>query len=393
MKIIPSIQNKLDQRAARFLLRQRYIIDTKHNNEVFISGKRLINFCSNDYLNLSGHVEIKNAFMRSAQRYGTGSCSSALISGYSKSHYQLEETVADYLNQDRAILFNSGYHANLGVLTALAHKNSLIIADKFCHASLIDGIQLSQAKFHRYRHHDLNHASALAEKYKHSPLLFVTESVFSMEGNITDLRKLSSLASQHKAALIVDDAHGFGVLGAKGKGIIEHLQMSATDITCLIIPFGKALGSFGAIVSGSEEITEAILQLARTYCYSTALPPAICDATRQAIRIMQAENWRREKLLYLIKLFIQEAKARQLPLTSDDETPIKSILIRNNQLALRLQQRLMQMGWFVSCIRPPTVPDQTSRIRLSLNCMHTEKQIIALLDHIKTLFDIVTKTQ
>lgn len=370
---------RLDEHKSRVLLRERHIIENRDNAILSLQGKSVVDFTSNDYLNLANNSDIKKAFIDGVQKYGLGSGSSAFISGYFKPHQQLEEAFCEFLNRDKAILFNSGYHANLGVLTALTHKNSVIIADKLCHASIIDGILLSRAKYHRFRHHDTKHAATLVKQHK-NPIL-VTESIFSMQGNITDIKSLSAL----KATLIVDDAHGIGILGKSGKGICEHQNLTQKDVACLVMPLGKSFGSFGAIVSGSHDMIEAILQFSRTYCFTTALPPAISYATLTSLKIMQQESWRREELHRLINLFVKGAHERGLSLISSDQTPIKSILVGSNSIALEIQKNLLQKGMLVSCIRPPTVPANTSRIRISLNCMHTEAQVTQLLDELHCL--------
>ncbi len=366
----------LDKHKAQFLFRHRHTIENRDDTAISIHGKSVLNFTSNDYLNLTNHSDVKKAFQEGVEKYGLGSGSASFVSGYFKSHRLLEDAFCEFLNRDRAILFNSGYHANLGVLTSLAHQNSVIIADKLCHASLIDGMILSRAKYYRYRHADLKRAQSLVEQHE-NPLL-VTESVFSMQGNITDVTALASL----KAKLIVDDAHGVGVLGKAGKGICEQQNLSQNDVACLITPLGKALGSFGAIVSGDEEIIETILQFSRTYYYTTALPPAVSHATLTSLKVMQQESWRREKLNHLIELFIKGSFERELTLVSTDKTPIKSIIIGSSTKAIDIQKKLLEKNILVSCIRPPTVPANTSRVRISLNCLHTEAQITQLLDEL-----------
>jgi len=372
--------NALRERETNHLLRNRFVIEQRENANVMVSGKLAANFCSNDYLNLTQHPDVVNAFIRGANQYGLGSGASSLVSGYFKPLKQLEEAFSEFLNRERSLLFNSGYHANLGVIPALAQKNSVVIADKLCHASLIDGIILSRAKHLRYPHNDIAHAEKLLQKQT-EPLV-VTESIFSMQGNIAPIKKLAALAIQNHALLIVDDAHGIGVLGKEGKGICEHLQLTQKDVPCLIIPLGKSFGSFGAVVSGSESLIEYVLQFSRTYCYTTALPPAISYATLETLKVLRDETWRREKLSYLSDKFTTAAKERKLPLISMDNTPIKSIVVGSNKMTLAIQDKLLEKGFFVSCIRPPTVPMNTTRIRISLNCMHTEEQIIELLDHL-----------
>lgn len=369
----------LDKHKANFLFRHRHAIERRDDVMLSLHGKSVINFTSNDYLNLANHHDVKKAFIEGVQQYGLGSGSAAFVSGYLRSHQALEEAFCEFLNRDKAILFNSGYHANLGVISSLANKNSVIVADKLCHASIIDGIMLSRAKLYRYRHNDLAHAETLV-RLCHNPLL-ITESVFSMQGNITDAKSLAAM----QATLIIDDAHGIGVLGKTGKGICESQNLTQYDVACLVTPLGKALGSFGAIVSGSEDIIEHILQFARTYYFTTSLPPAVSHATLASLKIMQEESWRRETLHHLINIFIKGANERGFRLVSSDQTPIKSILVESNTKAIEIQRKLLEKNIFVSCIRPPTVPNNASRIRISLNCLHTEAQITQLLDELSTL--------
>ena len=374
-------ENILDQHAENHLLRQRIVIEKRESVNVVIQGKSVVNFCSNDYLNLSQHPKVMAALIQGVNEFGLGSGASNMVAGYFKPQYQLEQAFCEFLNRDRAIFFNSGYHANLGVITALAKKGTVLIADKLCHASLIDGILLSGAKHFRYPHQNLQQAELLLTRYPRS--LLMTESVFSMQGNIADVKQLAALAKQSQALLLVDDAHGIGVLGLEGKGICEQAQLSQEEVPCLILPLGKAFASSGAIVAGDETLIETILQLARTYCYTTALPPAMSYATIAVLKLIREESWRREKLRHLSQLFITAAKQRGLELVSEDETPIKSILIGANHKVIAIQNALLEKGFFVSCIRPPTVPRNTARIRVSLNCSHTEAHIIQLLDHLQ----------
>jgi 8-amino-7-oxononanoate synthase len=376
-----TLRHKLSLHSIANLTRKRFVIKERNNTKITIDSKKLINFCSNDYLNIASHPQIKRAFIDGINKYGFGSSSSNLISGYYHSHRALEEKFAEFLQRDKALLFNSGYHANLGVITTLTNRNSTIIADRLCHASIIDSILLSQANHLRYKHNDLADATRLlAQQNKIQKKFLITEGVFSMEGDITPLNEFANLAKKNNTTTIVDDAHSIGVLGKNGEGTCEHFNLNQTDIACLITPLGKALGGVGAIVSGSHEFIETLIQFARTYAYTTALPPAISYAELAALEIINKENWHREKLQKLIKVFIKQAQIRNLPLVSSDPTPIKSILIGDNKSALLIQKKMLEKGFFISCIRPPTVPKNASRIRITLNCRHTEKQIINLLD-------------
>lgn len=368
---------------AEDLIRERVIIAERQHQRITIDGKEYINFCSNDYLNFADEPKIKKAFIEGVERYGFGSGSSAQISGFYYPHKMLEEKIAEFFKRERALLFNSGYLANIGVIATLVNRSGTIFSDKFCHASILDGIHLSRAKHIRYRHNDLNHLKTLISRQKHiNNTIVISEGVFSMEGDICCLDQLATLAKQQQLLLIIDDAHGVGVLGKNGRGICEYFNLSEKDIPCLVVPLGKAFASLGGAVVGSNDLIESLLQFAKTNRYSTALPPAVSHATIATFSMMEQENWRRERLQTLIHFFIEQAKFRCLPLISDAPTPIKSLLIGGNRLTIKIQQALMQKGFFISCIRPPTVPQGTARIRISLNSMHQEQDIINLLDSI-----------
>lgn len=339
-------------------------------NRIVVSDG-LLNFASNDYLGISRHPKIRRAFSKAAKKFGLGSGSSALISGYHAVHAELEQRFAEFLNRDRALLFNSGYHANIGALTALAGRSSHIWVDRLCHASIIDAIILSRAQYQRYTHHNLNQLNILLKISQAKHKLIVTESVFSMDGDISKIAELGHLARESQALLIIDDAHGLGILEEK---IHQH------DAPLLVAPLGKAFGSFGAMVAGESDLIETLLQFSRTYRYSTALPPAIAYATLAALTLIQQENWRRERLAQLIHFFVGEAQKRQLVLCAKSNTPIQPILIGDNTRTVQLQQKLLAKGILVAAIRPPTVPAGTARLRISLSCEHSEAQILYLLN-------------
>lgn len=382
-------QHILDELNQNHLVRNRCLVENRFNGLIKIKGKWVNHFCSNDYLNIATHPKIKKAFVTGVNRYGLGSGASSLVSGYYKPHAALEEAFAEFLHRDRAVLFNSGYHANLGVLQTFANRNTVVIADKLCHASLIDGIILSRAKHYRYS--ELQ--TTLIEKWfntslqkKHKNFLIVTEGVFSMEGRIADIPQLAAIATKHSALLIVDDAHALGVLGQHGRGSCDYFNVTQKEVPCLITPLGKGLGSLGAIVSGSHSVIEPLLQFARTYRYTTALPPAVSVATLAALKLIQQEPWRSEHVRFLSVFFNAEAEKRGLNLSSIDPTPVKCILVGSNKKVLDIQSRLFEKGFMVSAIRPPTVPKNTARLRICLNYLHNETQIIALLDHIHSCF-------
>jgi 8-amino-7-oxononanoate synthase len=384
----PALEIKNARYETLSLRRKRQRIEEKNHNHIVIDGKPLINFSSNDYLSITSDDKIKEALKDGAEKYGLGSSASALICGYHSPHQVLEEKFAAFLKREKALLFSSGYLANLAVMNTLGSKNSAVFSDKLCHASLLDAITLSKAKHYRYQHNNPEHLEFRLRQNNLTEKYMVTESVFSMEGDIAKIASLAAIAEKSKATLIVDDAHGVGVLGSTGGGICEAYHLSAQQVPVLITPLGKALGSMGAIVSGSETLIESLIQFARSYIYTTALPPAIAYATSVAVDIVQHENWRREKLQHLIAYFIEAAKMRQLSIQSADITPIKSLMIGENKKALALQERLKQNGFWVYAVRPPTVPENTARLRISVNCSHTEKQITQLLDLISDFLHV-----
>jgi 8-amino-7-oxononanoate synthase len=381
--LIERLQGKLQCWEDNSLTRKRMVISETDGNKIRVDSEQCVNFCSNDYLGLAKHPKIIESFIKGVQRYGFGSGASGMVSGYYADQQTLESRFAEWLKVDKAIFFSSGYLANIGTIGAIADRNCTILSDKLSHASLLDGIQLSRAKHYRYQHNVTADLKRLSE-YKR-PDLIVTESVFSMEGSIAPVQEIMSIAEKHGSSLLIDDAHGVGVLGERGRGICEYAQIDINKLACLILPLGKAFNAMGAIVAGRHEVIASVLQFARSYRYSTALPPAICTALLTTLDIIIAEAWRRRKLMENIKYFTENALARSLPLSSQALTPIKSIIIGNTAKVVQIQQKLLSRGFFISCIRPPTVPKNTARIRVTLNCLHTEKQIINLLDNICAL--------
>lgn len=378
------LTKNLDDYQKNGLMRTREILASDQTTN-------LINFASNDYLQIAQDTKVKKAFASGVSEYGLGSTGSPLVSGFHRPQALLEAKFAEFLNRDKAILFNSGYHANLGVITTLTamNKKMRIVTDKHSHASIIDGILLSKARYQRYGHNNLTQLEALLRETP--SCLLSTESIFSMEGNISPVDKIAQLAARYQANLMIDDAHGIGVLGQQGGGITEYYRLTQKDIPYLTVPLGKALGSMGAIVSGDSIFIESLIQFARTYIYSTALPPAIACATLTCLNIIQTEYWRREKLHHLILFFIAQSAACGLQLISSDITPIKAILIGNNTHALSIQSLLKQKGFLVACIRPPSVPKNTARIKICLNIHHTENNIRELLSLLADLKEKIEK--
>ncbi|QFY89716.1 8-amino-7-oxononanoate synthase [Magnetovirga frankeli] len=341
-------------------------------------GRELLAFCSNDYLGLSQHPQVVAAFQRGAERYGVGSGAAHLINGHGPAHQALEEELAEFLGRPRALLFSTGYMANLALISTLLGRGDWVVQDRLNHASLLDGAQLSRARLKRYAHADLADARQRLTQTGSGATLLATDGVFSMDGDLAPLAELQCLCSQHHSWLLLDDAHGFGVLG-KGRGTAAHYGLTATDDLIQMITLGKALGTFGAAVVASEAVIETLIQRARPYIFTTASPPANAEASRAALRLLASEHWRREHLQALIARFRQGAEQIGLPLMAST-TPIQPLLLGSEARALAWSRGLEQAGILVSAIRPPTVPQGASRLRITLSAEHSPEQVDRLLD-------------
>ena len=381
-----SWQDRLIKRRQQGLYRQRQIIKSQEQNAIYVTGNTCIDFSRNDYLGLNQHGDIARAVVVASEEFGLGSGGSGFISGYSTLHQEVAIELAQWLGVEKVIFFSSGYCANIGVLSALSQRHDLILADKYCHTSLLDGMILSRSKFRRYQHNALWHAQQLAAKYK--PNLLVTESVFSMTGKLAPLARLAQLAAQYNAGMVIDDAHGLGVLGDTGRGALTQLTADNHSIICLVASLGKAFNMTGALVGGDKLTIDTVLQFARSYCYSTELSPILCAALLKTLEIIKTQTWRRQQLNHNIVHMMDYAKNRGLILSNSALTPIKSIYIRGDVLSL--QARLMTKGLYVAAIRPPSVPKGESCLRISLNCLHTTAQINYLIDTILSELDYVT---
>jgi 8-amino-7-oxononanoate synthase len=360
------------------LYRRRRVVDGPQGVTLNTDGRELINFCSNDYLGLASHPQVIAAFKAGVDRYGVGSGSAHLICGHSSAHHALEEELAAFTGRERALLFSTGYMANLGVISALLGRSDTVLEDRLNHASLLDGGLLSRARFQRYRHADSEDLQIKLEAVSGKALV-VSDGVFSMDGDLAPLPAMVDLAEQHHAGLLIDDAHGFGVLGKNGGGIVEHFALTQDQVPILIGTLGKAFGTFGAFVAGSEDLIEMLIQKARSYVFTTALPAAVAEATRASLRLLQAETWRREHLRNLISRFRQGARMHGLQLM-DSFTAIQPILVGDSGQAMAASLRLLEQGFWVSAIRPPTVPAGSARLRITFSANHTEQQVDALLD-------------
>lgn len=374
--------NRLNEELATLkkqnLFRSRRTRFSPQGVDINIDGKIAINFCSNDYLGLSNHPEIIKSFKQATEDYGVGSGSAHLICGHSRSHQALEEELAEFTGRDRALLFSTGYMANIGVIIALLNKGDQIFEDHLNHASLLDGGLLSKAKFKRYRHNDLNDLR-MKIKQTENKTLIVTEGVFSMDGDYSPLVEMAALAKAKNAWLMVDDAHGLGVLGETGGGVLEQLSLTQAQVPILVGTLGKSFGTFGAFVAGSNTLIEILIQKARSYVFTTALPAAVAEATRTSLKIVVADNWRRKKLKQLVKYFRSGAEQLNIPLMQSTSA-IQPVLIKDSQRAMELSQHLLDQGLLVSAIRPPTVPQGEARLRITFSANHQIRQVDQLLD-------------
>ena len=372
------LQEALAKRRAAGLYRSRRIIDSPQGPELRSGDRLLLSFCSNDYLGLAADPRVLKAFQDGAARWGVGSGAAHLVSGHSAAHHVLEEELAAFVGRPRALLFSTGYMANLGTVAALLGRGDQILEDRLNHASLLDAGLGSGAAFARYRHGDVADLERRADAAARRRLI-VTDGVFSMDGDVAPLVELAAAAERRHAWLMVDDAHGFGVLGPEGRGSVAAADLSMAQVPVLMATLGKALGTFGAFVAGSEELIETLIQQARTYVYTTATPPAVAEATREALRIARSEAWRRERLQSLIERFRAGAAQLGLPLM-DSDTPIQPLLVGDSAAAVKLAMRLEQAGILVAAIRPPTVPAGSARLRITLSATHTENHVDRLLE-------------
>jgi len=355
------------------------IIDPVSPAHVRVNDRECVNFCSNDYLGLSGHVDVRRAMAGAIERHGVGSGAAHLVTGHSVEHHALEEELAAFVGRERALCYSTGYMANLGIASALFKRGDAVIEDRLNHASLIDAGLQQGVEFSRYQHNDLNLLQNYLNLSKATRKWVLSDGVFSMDGDIAHLKYLAALCHQHQAWLIIDDAHGFGVLGDQGQGSVHAAGLSVDDVPIYMATLGKAIGVFGAFIAGSNELIETLIQKSRTYIYTTATPPTMAAASRAALKVLQRESWRRELLLAHIKRFRAGAKQLGLKLM-DSPTAIQPIIIGNEAAALRASADLLDQGFMVTAIRPPTVPQGTARLRITLSAAHSEADVDRLLD-------------
>ena len=378
--------DELNQREFDGLYRVRRTIDSYQGPLVVIDDEEYLNFSSNDYLGLANNEVLKASMIAAIEAYGVGAGSSQLVVGHSTPHKMLEKRLAEFLNRDAALVFSSGYLANLAIVSVLIDSNTIILQDKLNHASLIDAAQLSKGRLVRYRHSDINHLKFLLEKYKNNNLVVMTDGVFSMDGDFAPIVEIAKLCKTYDAFLIVDDAHGLGVLGDTGAGLLELQKLDQLQVPLLIGTFGKSFGGCGAFVSGSALHVEAFIQKARTYIYTTAMLPSLAAAMTQAIDLVENAGELRQNLFRLIKLYkelMQDAKLE----ASESGSHIQPLIIGNANKTVELSESLYKNKLLAAAIRPPTVAKGTSRLRLSFTAAHNKEQVARLVRAIKNNLD------
>ena len=378
---MPDLLNQIRMQMAELqeqnLLRKRRIVDGPQGPLLVVDGCEYLAFCNNDYLGLANHPALHAAAQAGLEKYGVGASASALISGHTRVGEELEQTLADFVGMPRALHFSSGYMANIGTIPALVGVGDVVFSDRFNHACLIDGARLSGAKFRIYPHNDVARLEQLLAKSTHRRKLVVTDAIFSMDGDIAPLPELLSLCEKYDAWLLIDDAHGFGIMGPQGRGSVAHFGLKSKRILYMGT-LGKAAGIAGAFVAGDAILIEWLLQRARTYIFTTASPPLLASALLAAIQLIQTENWRQQHLQQLICRFRNGIANLPWPLLPS-VTAVQALIIKNNQLALDLMEGLREQGIWVPAIRPPTVPKNMARLRISLSAMHSNDQVDQLI--------------
>jgi 8-amino-7-oxononanoate synthase len=377
------LQTELDGRVAQGLLRRRRLLQSAQGVRITVDGENYLSFCSNDYLGLANHPQLVAALQQGAQQFGVGSGASHLVSGHFGAHQALEQALADFVVKPAALSFSTGYMANLGAVQALVGRGDTVFADKLNHASLNDAMLLSRAEVKRYRHNDMVQLGEQLAQTASGRKLIITDAVFSMDGDIAPVQELLALCEQHDAWLLLDDSHGFGVLGEQGRGVMSHFKLASPRIIYMAT-LGKAAGVSGAFVAAEGVVIETLLQNARSYIYTTASPPALSVALLQALKILREEDWRRVRLQQLIAQLREGLRGLPWTLMQSD-TPIQPLLVGTNKAVLELSEALRARGIWVPAIRPPTVPQGTARLRISLSAAHEAADVAALIEALHEL--------
>ena len=372
-----ALRDDIDIRASQGLLRVRRIVDGKQGPDLHADGEEILSFCSNDYLGLASHPALIAALQQAAAEAGVGGGASHLITGHHRLHHELEEALAAFVGLPRALFFSTGYMANLGIVSAMVGRGDAIFADRLNHASLNDAAVLSRADLHRYAHNDV---AVLERQLAQSPArrkLVIADAVFSMDGDIAPVPELLALCERYDAWLMLDDAHGFGVLGEHGEGTLAHFGVKSPRIIYMAT-LGKAAGVSGAFVAGEPELVEYLVQKARTYIFTTAMPPALAAALLAALPIIRAEPQRRAHLRSLVETLRTGLKLTKWH-RDPSITPIQPLIVGSNEDALRASEKLRARGILVPAIRPPTVPQGTARLRITLSAAHKAEDVQRLI--------------
>jgi 8-amino-7-oxononanoate synthase len=388
--LLQSLAARVAERERAGLLRHARTLDAARGVRVTIDNRGLANFCSNDYLGLAQDPRIVRALQDAANDCGVGGTAAHLVCGHRREHAQLEQALCVWTGRDAALLFSSGWLANLGAMQALLDHDAACVEDKLNHASLLDAARLAGATLKRYPHGDHAAAARQLAGAGGKPALLATDGVFSMDGDVAPLRELADLCAREHATLMVDDAHGLGVLGTRGAGSVEAAALGQDDVPVLMATLGKALGCMGAFVAGSTALIEGLTQFARTFVYTTAMPPALAAAACEAVRVARTEGWRREKLQALIARFRAGALQLGLPL-ADSHSAIQPIVLGDADHAVTASHALEAAGFFVTAIRPPTVPVGQARLRVTLSAAHEEQDIDRLLGALEAVNTIPTQ--
>lgn len=375
--------HRLEQLKQEGLLRRRKIVESPQSSSLVFDGKSYLSFCSNDYLGLANHPDLIKTVQQSANNFGVGSGASHLVCGHSSPHEDVEHILAEFIEFPRALYFSTGYMAAIGAIPALVGKGDAVFSDALNHACLIDGIRLSKAEVHTYSHLDLAALKLALQKSTSENKLIVSDAIFSMDGDIAPIPELLALCEKYDAYLYLDDAHGFGVLGEEGRGSVSHFKLQSPRIIYMGT-LGKAAGVFGAFIAASEDIIEWLVQRARSYVFTTAAPPMLAEAVIKSVQLIKEENWRRDRLKQLIEVIqkgLQGTRWQILP----SSTPIQPIIVGDNHEVMMINEALLAQGIWVSAIRPPTVPANTARLRISLSASHTIEDVDRLINTLRAL--------
>ncbi len=378
------LNTTLQELSERGLRRKVRTLEGSQGREIIVDGRKLLNFCSNNYLGLADDPRLGAAAAASIAAEGFGSGASRLVCGNMSSHRRLEEKIAAFKGTPRALLFSTGYMANVGIISSLYNRGDMIFSDKLNHASIIDGILLSGAEYKRYAHADMESLEAMLKTAAATvKKLIITDSVFSMDGDIAPLPAIVALAKKYGCAVMVDEAHGFGVLGKNGKGAVEHFGLEG-QIDIQMGTFSKAAGSFGAYCCGTNELIDFLINKARSFIYTTGLPPSVAAATLQSIEIIEQEPQRRAMLWQNTEFVLKALKDLGFD-TLNTQTPIIPIVVKDPQMSVRFSEKLFAERIFVSAIRPPTVPANTARLRVTVMATHTQDDLHQFLSSVKKI--------